>query len=527
MDRAVRRAHGEKELLANPLWSGDVAQARLWMFQTLRQLSNAVIEGGYLHPRGTPVACRPLGAAVGLFHMLDYLGHLSDDDRHSASKLIATLAELLFRRDFYPHDFATKSPEFPYTSRSLYRGMLNQNFNTDRYTFVGLAGCVLPDHPHAARWRRHAVQQFEEQMRAFVWPGGCWEESHTYANHVKMTLLPLVLAMRRAPERVDLMANENFLATCRFFVQLLSPATQDGVRMIPAVGDHELGKHDDFHAIFGWLATLCPEHRDEFLWAWREQGSSAGEARSMQFTTFSPLMLPDRDVPKPAPPTIRAMRLSPGYGAHVRREFGSNRESLLVVRCGQAWGHYHNDQGSFWWWVRGRLICCDAGAGTGALKFAHHGHNVAGYVGREPRQWLDRHPYQVDQCEQAADGSAIVRCEIPVVQWMDGSERHEQIPPAQRPHVTRTVEWKTLDQLQITDVSTRSPDGLTTFSLHAIASNVRQSGPTTIEFDLQPGTLQLRLPVVPKNVQIHRVGSTCGVTCTYVEGTLVHTLSCR
>ncbi len=525
MARAINRARGEDELTANPLWAGRFDQAREWMFKTLRQLSSAVLEGGYLHPLGTPVACRPLGAAAGMFHMLDFLGELSDADRRSAAGLIATLAELLFRRDFYPHDFATESPEFPYTDKSVYRGMLNQNFNTDRYAFVGLAGCVLRDHPHAARWRRHAVQQFEAQMRAYVWPGGCWEESHTYANHVKMTLLPLVLALRHAPEPVDLMANENFLATCRFFIQLLSPPTEDGYRLVPAIGDHQLHKHDDFNAIFGWMATLCPAHRDEFLWAWREQGSSDGEAASMQFTTFSPLMLPDRDVLTPAAPTMRSMRLAPGYGAHVRREFGTDRESLLVVRCGPAWGHYHNDQGSFWWWVHGRLICCDAGAGDGSLKFAHHGHNVPGYVGREPRQWLDRHPYEIDRCEQTLDGSAVIGCQIPVVQWMDSSERHEQIPPEQRPHVTRTFEWAALDQLRITDAFVRSPDGLATFSLHVIAREVRLTGPTTIEFDLEAGKLQLQLPAEPKAVQFHRVGSTCGLTCTYAEAALVHLIN--
>jgi hypothetical protein len=527
MKRAMSRACGEPDLSANPFWTGDYAAAKAWMFKTLHRFDTALREGAYLHPIGNPVAARALGPAAGLFHMLDFQGELSDTERTQAAALIATLAELLFRRDFYPHDFATEAPEFPYTSASLYRGMLNQNFNTDRFVFVGLAGCVLPSHPHAARWRQHAVEQFESQMRAYVYPGGCWEESHTYANHVKMTLLPLVLALRHAPGAgVDLMANENFLATCRFFIPLLSPPEPSSPhhRRVPAIGDHELGKHDDFGCVFGWLATLCPNHRDEFLWAWNVQGSPASESSSMQATTFSPLLLPDRDIAPPPAPSLPNVQSLPGYGAYARRAFGTEDESLLVVRCGPAWGHYHNDQGSFWWWVRNRLVCCDAGLGSGDLKFAHVGHNVPGYVGHEPRQWLDRHPYEIDRCEQSHDGTVTIRGQIPTVHWMHASDPQEQIPEYQRPHVIRTFDWLGLNELRLTDTFERSPGGLATFTLHTLSRQIRRSGPTEIEFDLAPGVLRLQLPAEPKDVRFHHDPETIGVTCTYAEGTLVHEL---
>jgi hypothetical protein len=526
LSRAVQRAQGESNLAANPFWAGDYAAAKTWMFQTLRLFDAALRDGAYLHPLGTPVAARVLGPAVGLFHLLDFQGQLSDAERADAAELIATLAELLHRRDFYPHDYAMTPPEFPYTEASVYRGMLNQNFNTDRYVFVGLAGCVLPTHPHAGRWRRHAIEQFDSQMRCFVHPGGCWEESHTYANHVKMTLLPLVVALRHVQgDSIDLLANENFLATCRFFIPLLSPrdALVQNHRRVPAIGDHHLGKHEDFACIFGWLATLCPEHRDEFLWAWREQGSPVGERASMQSTTFSPLILPARDVATPPAPALPMIRSLPGYGAFARRAFNTKDESLLVVRCGSAWGHYHNDQGSFWWWRHNRLICCDAGLGEGALKFAHHGHNVPGYVGHEPRQWLDHQPHEIEQCEQA-NGAVTIRCRIPTMRWMHAGQLEDPIAASQRPLVIRTFEWSGDDDLRITDQFTRSPNGLTTFTLHVACQEVHRIGPTEIEFHLNPGTLRLKLPIEPKQVQFHRTDYTAGITCTYAEGTWTHAL---
>jgi len=90
--------------------------------------------------------------------------------------------------------------------------------------------------------------------------------------------------------------------------------------------------------------------------------------------------------------------------------------------------------------------------------------------------------------------------------------------------VQRTFQWNTDGSLRITDAFTRSPDGLVTFSLHAVASNVRQLSSRQIAYDLPDGTLRLTLPAEPKAVHIHRVDTTCGVTCTYAEGTLVHEL---
>lgn len=457
------------------------ATQRDWMMQVLERLHRALCDGAYLHPLGNPVACREFGAACATFHWLE----LSEADRQRAGTWIAQTADLVMRRDFYPHHYATK----PF-GLETFRGMLNQNFNTDRYVMVGLAGCVLVDHPRATWWRRHAIEQFREQMAAFVWPGGVWEESHTYANHVKLCLLPLALALRHAPERFDMFADERFRAFCRSSLATLSPrdALLDGQRALPAIGDHGYSTSDGY--LYGWLATLRPDERATYEWAWREMGARTEVPDRPQVNVFAPLLTPvTREARAPQLPALLAM---PGFGAVAR-----DGESLLVVRCGGAWGHYHPDQGSFWWWCRGKLVTADAELGSGPLKFRHLGHNVFGFPGHEPVQHLDRQPFRVTVCDPGRIG-----CEIPGLG-------------------ARTFRWETLDCLTIIDEPVRSPGGIVNWTLHVVAPQV-----TRIEARrFEAGQLVLETPVEPQTVVIEPGTQTCRVTLSYWEQRLEHRLS--
>jgi hypothetical protein len=509
----------------------DFETATKEMLATLERFHSAIINGSFLHPLGNAVAIRPLVPAFVLFHILDYQSHLSDTARKQAAGFIADIAELFLRSDFYPHNYATRPPEFPYSSESFYRGMLNQNFNTDGYTLVGMAGCVLPQHPRSKVWRQHAVAQFQEQMKAYVWPSGAWEESHTYANHVKATLLPFIIAMRNAPEAIDLMQNDKFRQMCRFFALLLSPpdVMANGLRGIPAIGDHGY-LHGSYSYLFGWLAAASQDDhdRDLYKWAWQATGMGGGSA-SEHMRMIDALLLPLRTTaaaPLPTPKLARLMNLT-GYGASYRGgTIGGTDETLLVVRCGQSWGHYHPDQGSFWWWAGGRLICCDAGLGSGELKFAHCGHNVLGYPGRDPLQYLDRQEFHVDQCLLDENENVRIRCQIPIAAWGKHALEEMRIPSEAQPHVTRSFHYDGGHRLAIIDEPTKSPDELVLWSLHVSCKSARQIGEMQIEFEFENSSarLDLQLPVKPRSMQMETFGQTIAVFCTYQEETLKHHL---
>ena len=527
LHRALDRAKPDPRFGSQPLWAGEIDEARQHLFGEMEKLQKAVHGWAFLHPWGNAVAIRPFAPFCITFHILDYLGHLSDTERKRGAELITDVAELFLRTDFYPHDYATHPPEYPYGQDSFYRGMLNQNFNTDCYVLVGLAGCALRQHPRAKLWRRHAVEQFESQMRAYVWPGGAWEESHTYANHVKLTLLPFVWAMRFMPEKLDLMADPRFRETCRFFPRLLSPpdVMAEGYRAVPAVGDHGY-LHGNAWNVFGWLATICDSagdaDHDLYLWAWETTGKRLAD--SSEFArVMNPLLLPQTSAPLSAPELPRLLEL-PGYGAAFRGgAIGGSDETLLVVRCGLSWGHYHPDQGSFWWWAHGRLLCCDADLGSGELKFAHRGSSLLAYPDREPLQHLDRPNYHVDRCEPRPGGGAVIRCQVPIVAWGPAA-KEIRIAQDQRPHDVRYYEYGGQDHLTIIDEPTKSPEGLVLWCLHVPAARATREGEQRVIFELDDAgsTLRVELPTQPRGVEIKQFGATISVFCTYAQQRLVH-----
>lgn len=531
LDRAFTLVERHPTLAADcPVWNNQTTVAREWATTWLRNAVSDLKNGAYLHPRGNPVDLRPLAAAATTLHILDRRQQLNDDDFSEGVELIAVLADLLSRRDFYPHHIATIPLGEAGSMQAIYRGMLNQNFNTDRYAFVGIAGCLIPDHPYAARWRSHAVDQFEQQMIAYTYPGGCWEESHSYSEHVKLCLLPLAAALRHSPEQVDLFGSSRFREMCRFYIPLLSPPDQgaEGVRKLPAIGDHGYHRTGPLFTSFihGWMARLLPAERDDYRWAWRETGLGLTQPVHPQINVFSPLLIADPDDPSPViPPSLPSILNLPGYGAAARSGSGTEEESLLVVRCGHAWGHYHPDQGSFWWWNRGELVCADAELGNGALKHESVGHNVLGYPGRTARQYLDRPDYHVDRCVPLSEGGVLIQCQLPVIAWQDGRQSDEPIAPNRRPHNTRTFSWHSADHLELRDEPSRSPGGLVTWTLHVTAIDARRTGRLDILFDLDNrSTLFLRLPCEPSNTLISCQGTTWQCTLTYPEQTLIHDL---
>jgi hypothetical protein len=200
---------------------------------------------------------------------------------------------------------------------------------------------------------------------------------------------------------------------------------------------------------------------------------------------------------------------------------------MLVVRCGQAWGHYHPDMGSFWWWSENELICADAQLGQGELKFAHRGHNVLGYVDHDPLLHLDRTPFAVTDTSESADNQYRITCHLPVERWQLADGCALDIPDEDQPLNTRTFNWQGSDVLIITDTPKRSPQQLVTWSLHVLADAVKQTASDRFAFRLtQSGRwLLLQCPLPPMQVIEHQQMPTLGLTLVYPEQDLVHHLN--
>lgn len=520
-------AHHPDTLGGHPVWRSP-AEAMAWTWQTLTE-AQAGLRAGPLDPGASPVALRKLGPAMAAYHLLDLEGRLCPAQRQQGAVMIAEMAELLRRRDYYPWHVAHIPPSARGSVEPLYRGMLNQNFNTDRYAAVGLAGCVLAHHPHARRWRQHFLDQFHAQMRRWVYPGGAWEESHTYHQHVLLCLLPLLKAFR-AIEGVDLLNEPRFADMAAFFVDWLSPPESafGGRRVIPPLGDHghPRVKPETFTYLFGWLAALWPSQRERMRWAWRATGLALHQPGSDQACVWAPLLTDDPAGARAASstPSLPTLLERPGCGVAARFAPHQPDEALLVVRCGEAWGHYHADQGSFWWWHGGALVCADAGLGEGPFKRDHAGHNTLGYPGREPMQHLDRTPYRVTRALATESGFEI-ECDIPVPCWRTGHNRTARAEPP--PRLKRVFRWPSAGELFVDDEPADSPEGVVVWRVWVVATHARPIGPTRWQWSLadQPRVLQLDLPCVPRHVELLSVGPTLGLSCLYSSGPLVHRLA--
>jgi len=141
-------------------------------------------------------------------------------------------------------------------------------------------------------------------------------------------------------------------------------------------------------------------------------------------------------------------------------------------------------------------------------------------------QFLDRVPFTIDQCEAQPDGGARIRCQIPVHSWYAGRTNDVPIPPAERPHLTRTFLWSSPGSLQITDEPTSNPEGKVRWHLHVVATSAGQTGAREVTFILpnDAGRLVVKLPSVPKSLSITRGGLTTHLACEYPEATLSHEL---
>jgi hypothetical protein len=224
-------------------------------------------------------------------------------------------------------------------------GMANQNFYTDVYNMPGLTAQIFHQHPAAARWREKFTAMWRRQMDYHSYPeSGVWEESHTYFQHVIVTVLP-TLQRRRDDGVEDGFANPKFHRLVSSLLAMLSPrdAVFAGKRHVIALGDHGIDIAP-YLAMYRHLAVdLAPSEPKlaaQFAWVYREMG---GEEK----LPVSPAEIPWQS------------GYLQGLG-YFFRDRDARGESLLVLRSGNSWGHHHHDEGSIHLCAAGRSWIVDS-----------------------------------------------------------------------------------------------------------------------------------------------------------------------
>ena len=292
-------------------------------------------------------------------------GHLSSEQQIFGRARFVLLAHLLSSDHYYPGPALMGLGGDSKSMEPAIAGMANQNFFTDIYNFPGMAAQIFPGHPQATHWRERFTRMWHRQMEYHVYPqSGVWEESHTYFHHVLQTLLPTF--MRRRDDGVeDAFADATFQHVAASLLKMLTPrdACFGGKRHVVALGDHGVDLKDLYRPLYSMLAReFAPFNAElaaQFAWAYREMDGD------------EPLTIE----PKPIAWHHEYVQ-GLGYFFRDRDERG---ESLMVLRCGSAWAHHHNDEGSLQFFYGGRAWLVDSAFSypqeTGIRKFRADGHS--------------------------------------------------------------------------------------------------------------------------------------------------------
>jgi hypothetical protein len=309
-----------------------------------------------------PVVSRRVAPEMFRYEWLVHEGRLSASERSLVRARFAFLMYLFASENYYTGDPAMLPAESPNTTEPTLAGMANQNFYTDVINIFGAGAQIFHRHPMAQIWRDRFIQQWHKQLAFHMYPeSGLWEESHTYYQHVLITVLPTLLR-RLADEVDDEFANPAMQRLVGSALKQLTPldASRDGRRYLIAFGDHEPAPQPQ---LFGTLAEAFrhtnPTLTQQLCWMAQEMGSES------QMTVA------------PVAPSWSNEAVQ-GLGIMFRGVDRQGMESLLALRSGSAWGHHHNDDGSIQFFAKGRPLIVDSAFGNsqgGGRKVEAKGHS--------------------------------------------------------------------------------------------------------------------------------------------------------
>jgi hypothetical protein len=360
--------------------------------------SNPSMRGGYAR------VVKPIApwAATNLEHRTaSYLRSIGKFNDYMVGPAMAVL--LAMDDSAYPGPRAMLPWSDPEALNPFYQGMENMNFNVDRYESILAVGEALEAMgcPWASNAISYVAGQYRMQLGRYVYPqSGCWEESHTYAGCILRATLGAGARLKE-PYLGNVFADPLVQKVFNFWTMVLSPRNADysNKRHVLPIGDHggpNIGSHAHIEKsveLFAGAGT--PDSirtAKELAWGLTERGWSPSNA------------------PAISKPEWRSQWLQ-GYGSVLRATAKDDRESMIVVRAGQSWGHHHMDKGSLWGFFRNTHFFGDAAWGGppggtywNPYKQGPAGHTTIEFVGilnwplpcKYPAPWIADEDYEKD-----------------------------------------------------------------------------------------------------------------------------------
>lgn len=239
----------------------------------------------------------------------------------------------------------------------------NGNFATFYHAAWCLYAAAVADHPRAPAWLSSVEEFFGRELRGSIYPGGAWVESPNYQLHPLYFFMCCAAALANSDRR-NFLREPEFKSTMDFAMRIQTPYDPRVQRhLMPTVGDTALNYHSQRAAVtFAWAASLArddPAFSHRMMFAWRRAGCPLF---GQHLGWLTPACLIDPTIPAEAPSPPLASEGLPGYGALLRTQFNTDRETYFLFKCGAARGHFDPDEGSFHLYALGKPLALDYGS---------------------------------------------------------------------------------------------------------------------------------------------------------------------
>jgi len=282
-------------------------------------------------------------------------GALSEEDERFARAALAMIAYVGMQRDFFAWYFPllpwedTSDAEEPLENWRPNFYMMNTNFDSSRFTGIAEIALSIRDHPDFEKFIAHYKQCLRLHLDNVFSEDGYYHEGPSYFC---WNLFVLTTTMERMKRELglDSFDEPRYRKALATLVNLATPPDPryGGARSIPPFGDHDprLGAFERFQAEGKGLLTVASEAyaaRDPALagalaWLWHEVKAQGAP-------------------PQPAPkaPALGHERIR-GWGAVLRWNSATPRESYLAYRCDPFVGRYLNIENCFHLHALGRPL---------------------------------------------------------------------------------------------------------------------------------------------------------------------------
>lgn len=238
----------------------------------------------------------------------------------------------------------------------------NPNFHTDKYMGAIYIASAMRDHPHSDEWMRFGYENFKEDIGKVLFaPDGVGYECPGYAGYALRHQLELARIFVNTGFGNPVTENPLFKQSGIWHRKLITPYNHRIRRRHTApIGDThrwDSGLAHGFGSLASFYAGSDPEFASEMQGAWHLLLDNGLPLRNR---LRAQLLDSDPSIPPMDPMEMDwSSDTFYGFGAIMRNNFGTDRETFLSIKAGPTRGHYHNDEIAYHFYSHGEPISMD------------------------------------------------------------------------------------------------------------------------------------------------------------------------